>query len=173
MTHPQYPTKTRAQIAAHISDYLLADGDNVQQLRATIAYSSTALHLHRYNEDLQWLRMHRRQTDDESSGALRTLAERLIQRLSVEGESIADDSRRGVDSLITDTAHHLANAGDRVAILAHMLTLGADRLAHLATDALVMLSDRARLVDENFQLRAQVNAAEARAEMAAAGAVQA
>lgn len=174
MTQPKSPTQTRAQIAQRLAEFLKTARGAAHLVRTGIAVADGALVTNGFADDHRWLcehYAHLRITDDDGITALAT---RLVERLTVEGDTVAEISRRTIDSLITDTAAHLSISGDRTAILDHMRTLDHERLAHLVTDALVKLSDRDALLDQLFQLRAQLGIKQAKAEQpAVAEAVQA
>ncbi|MFD4457655.1 hypothetical protein [Nocardia sp. NPDC058480] len=171
MTQPNPATKTRAEIAHSLSGFLYDVGNRDVRVRANltrtgIAIADSTLITNGYGEDHHWLCEHFARVRLDDVAGLTSLARRLVERLTIEGESVADDSSRAIDSLIADTARHLANSGDREAILAHMRTLDVERLAHLATDALIKMSDRDRLIEENFRLRGRVDIKLAKGEQA-------
>lgn len=168
MTHPKSPTQTRAQIAQRLAEFLKTAAGAVHLVRTGIAIADGALMKSGFPDDHRWLCEHYSHIRSDDLYGVTALATRLVERLTIEGDAVADDSRRAVDSLIGDTARHLASSGDREAILAHMRTLDVERLAHLVTDALVRLSDRDVLLDQLASLRAQAGIEEARAEQVAA-----
>lgn len=181
MTHPQYPTKTRREIAAQVAQYLQAAGDNAVELRATLAFASTSLFMRRFTDDRAWLLIHRAQIDEQDVQALRALGRRLVDRLTVEGDAVPDITGRTLDALTADAKRHLAVSGNRrdfaAGLVAHnsgqTIEEHLEQLALLLTDALLRLSGYDAVIDELHQLRAQVEIEQAKAEQSVAEAVQA
>ncbi len=165
MTHSQSPMQTRALIAQRLAEFLKTAKGAVHLVRTGIAIADGALTTSGFADDHRWLCEHYSRIRSDDLHGVTALANRLVERLTIEGDAVADDSGRAVDSLIGDTARHLASSGDRDAIFTHMLTLDIERLAHLVTDALVRLSDRDALLDELFQLRAQADIVQAKAPL--------
>lgn len=181
MTPTQYPMKTRAEIAARMAQYLQAAGDDAVELRATLAFASTCLFMQRFNDDRSWLLNHRAQIDEQDVQALQALGRRLVDRLTMEGDTLPDITGRTLDALTADAKRHLATVGDRRAFAGRLVAHSSgqtidehlEQLALLLTDALVRLAGYDAVIDELHQLRAQAEIEKAKDEQRVAEAVKA
>lgn len=166
MTQPNPATKTRADIARALAEFLKTAVGAVHLVRVGIGLADGQLRVNGYVDDHRWLCEHYSRVRSDDLIGVTALAHRLVERLTIEGDAVGDESSRAVDLLIADTARHLTKSGDRAAIVAHMLSLDHGVLANLTADALIRLSDRDRLIETNFQLSAQVEIEQAKAVQA-------
>ncbi|MFC4124879.1 hypothetical protein [Nocardia rhizosphaerae] len=185
MTPKQYPT-SRVDIAANLSaDILHARGDS-EAIRNAMRTADHALVTLGYRDDHAWLCKHSERLTREDVAARLHVAQKLIERLHIEGDASAPDlTGRTLDALVADAKRHLAVSGDRRdfagRLIAHNSGLTIEQhleqLALLCTDAAYRLVGYAAAVDELNDLRARVVALadirQAKAEQAVAEAVQA
>lgn len=173
MTQPKYPTQTRAQIAQRLAEFLATAKGVPHLVRTGIAVADSTLVQGGYLDDHRWLCEHYMHVRLNDAAAIGSLAHRLVERLTIEGDSMVDITSRTVDSLTADVKAHLAESGDRRLVTARLAELDRSQLATLLTSALVRLSGYDAVIDELFQLRAKFEIEEAKAEQVAAEAVQA
>jgi hypothetical protein len=174
MTHPKSPTQTRAQIAQSLAEFLETAKGAPHLVRTGISVADGALVQRGYLDDHRWLCEHYAHVRLDDPAGVVSLAHRLIERLTIEGETaFADITSRTVDSLTVDVRAHLAESGDRRSVVARLAQLDGRQLAALLANALVRLSGYDAVIDELFRLRAKFEIEEAKADQAAAEAVQA
>ncbi|MEV4155457.1 hypothetical protein AB0J48_20745 [Nocardia salmonicida] len=171
MTPTQSPTKSRIQIAHQLSTSIATDRGRADLVRTAIAIADSALVVSGFADDHRWLCEHFTHIRLDDAAGMLTLAHRLIERLTIEGDTgLVDVIGRTVDALTADVKGHLAKSGDRRSVTARLAGLDRAQLAVLLSNALVRLAGYDAVIDELHQLRAQVDIKQAKAEQAAANA---